>query len=72
MASIVVMILPLNSVSNPIFNDKVFGKYFYEILTGRISFLDQNNKPVNGNQTGTIVIYFKKRILIKAISTEEK
>lgn len=64
-ANIVVMLLPLNSISNKIYHEKVFGKYEYEVLKGRISFLDLENKPVKYNDTGTIIIYFKNKIIVR-------
>lgn len=63
---IVVMILPLNSFSSPAVWDTIHKNgYFYEVLRQRISFLDENNKPISGNNTGTLIIYFKKRVTVK-------
>jgi hypothetical protein len=61
---ICVMILPLNCISaDAFFNKVIMGGYMYEILNRRIQFLDNvTKKPVPGNDTGTVVVYFKKRL----------
>ena len=42
------------------------GKFHYEILEGRVSFIDpETQKPKSGNNSGTVIVYFKKRIEIK-------
>ena len=64
--SICVMILPLNSMDTKAWHDFIEGKYHYEILRGRISFIDpETQKPKSGNNSGTVIVYFKKRISIK-------
>lgn len=62
---ICVMVLPLNCMSaDGFFNGVIKKGYFYEILNRRIQFLDNETKlPVTGNDTGTVVVYFKKRLL---------
>lgn len=38
----------------------------YEVLEGRISFIDPaTNKPKSGNNSGTVIVYFKKKISTK-------
>jgi len=62
---IVVMVLPLNSMSASSFHYFVIrGGYFFEVLKGRISFLDNDTKQeAKNNNTGTVIVYLKKRIL---------
>jgi len=60
-----VMILPSNSLSSSFFHNYVFGKFHYEILNGRIAFLDKNNSPARGNDSGTVVVYFIKKISVR-------
>jgi hypothetical protein len=55
-----VMILPLNSISRKEFHDYVEPYYKYDILKGRVSFLN-NGVPINGNNTGTAVVYFMRK-----------
>jgi len=58
-----VMILPLNCMSSSVFFDTIIKNgYRTEILRQRISFLDENNNPINGNNTGTVIVYFMKSI----------
>jgi hypothetical protein len=57
-----VMILP-NCIDTKIFNEKIHGRYYWEHLPFRISFLDENNKPINGNPSGSIIVYFWKNIV---------
>lgn len=63
-----VMILPLNCVSAGAFYDNVIaGGFQYEILKGRIQFIDNQTKEIaNGNNTGTVIVYFKKAIKVAA------
>lgn len=58
---ICVMILPL-ALDAKWFHELVKDRYHYEILKGRVSFLDNENKPVQGNTVGTLIVYFQKRI----------
>jgi hypothetical protein len=61
---IVVMILPLNSISNKNIHGILF-QYEVEILKNRISFLtDETKEPIKGNSTGTAIVYFRKRIKV--------
>lgn len=61
--SICVMILPLNSMDTKIWHEIIEGRYHYEILKGRIAFIDpETQKPKKGNNSGTVIVYFKKRI----------
>lgn len=63
--SICVMILPLNCMDTKVFHDYIENKYHYEILQGRISFIDPETKlPKKGNNSGTVIVYFKKKIEI--------
>lgn len=60
---ICVMILPLNCMDTKIWHEVIEGRYYYEILKGRISFIDPDTKtPKKGNNSGTVIVYFKKRI----------
>lgn len=60
---ICVMILPLNCMDTKVWHEVIEGKYHYEILKGRIAFIDpETNKPRKGNNSGTVIVYFKKRI----------
>ena len=62
---ICVMILPLNSMDTKVWHEIIEGKYHYEVLKGRISFIDPKTKqPKKGNNSGTVIVYFKKRIRI--------
>ena len=62
---ICVMILPLNSMDTKVWHEIIEGRYHYEILKGRISFIDPKTKqPKKGNNSGTVIVYFKKRIEI--------
>ena len=62
---ICVMILPLNCMDTKAWHKFIEGKFHYEILQGRISFIDPETKqPKNGNNSGTVIVYFKKRIEI--------
>lgn len=57
-----VMLLP-NCTETKVFKkyiDKVFN---WEVLAGRVSFLDENNEVVNGNTSGTVVVYTWKEII---------
>jgi len=61
-----VMILPSNSMDSRAWHEFIEDKYFYEILKGRVSFLDPNTrKPKNGNNSGTVVVYFMKKLTAK-------
>lgn len=60
---ICVMILPLNSMDTRVWHEYIEGKFHYEILQGRISFIDPETKqPKKGNNSGTVIVYFKKKI----------
>lgn len=60
---IVVMILPLNCMDTKVWHEVIEGRYHYEILKGRIAFIDPETKqPRKGNNSGTVIVYFKKRI----------
>ena len=63
---IVVMILPLNCMDTKVWHEYIEGRYHYEILKGRISFINPNTKqPQKGNNSGTVIVYFKKKIQVK-------
>ena len=63
---ICVMILPSLCMSTDFWHDYIEGKYLYEVLRQRISFIDpKTNKPKNGNNSGTVIVYFKKYITTK-------
>jgi len=60
---ICVMILPTNCMDSKVWHKYIEGKFFYEILEGRVSFIDpKTGKPKIGNNSGTVIVYFKKRI----------
>ena len=60
---ICVMILPTNCIDTKAWHKYIEGKVHYEILEGRVSFIDPNTgKPESGNNSGTAIVYFKKRI----------
>lgn len=60
-----VMILPLNCMDTKVWHQYIEGKYHYEILQGRISFIDPGTKqPRKGNNSGTVIVYFKKKLQI--------
>lgn len=62
---ICVMILPLNSMDTKAWHKYIEGKYHYEVLKGRIAFVDPTTKlPKKGNNSGTVIVYFKKKIEI--------
>ena len=60
---ICVMILPLNCMDTKVWHEVIEDRYHYEILKGRIAFIDpETNKPKKGNNSGTVIVYFKKKI----------
>jgi site-specific DNA-methyltransferase (adenine-specific) len=60
---ICVMILPTNCMDSKAWHKYIEGKMFYEILEGRVSFIDpKTQEPKSGNNSGTIIVYFKKKI----------
>lgn len=62
---ICVMILPLNCMDTKVWHEVIENKYHYEVLKGRIAFIDSLTKlPRKGNNSGTVIVYFKKKILI--------
>lgn len=62
---ICVMILPLNSMDTKAWHEFIEGKFHYEILQGRISFIDPETKrPKKGNNSGTVIVYFKQKIKV--------
>lgn len=57
-----VMILPTNSMDSKPWHEYVYGKFYYEILNGRVSFVNPDTqKPASGNNSGTTVVYFWAR-----------
>jgi phage N-6-adenine-methyltransferase len=62
---ICVMILPLNCMDTKIWHEVIENRYHYEILKGRIAFIDpETQKPRKGNNSGTVIVYFKKKVEI--------
>lgn len=60
---ICVMILPANCIDSEAFQEIIYPNYHFEILKGRVSFIDpETKKPKKGNNSGTVIVYFKKRI----------
>ena len=46
-----------------VWHEVIEGRYHYEILKGRIAFIDPETKqPKKGNNSGTVIVYFKKKI----------
>lgn len=63
---ICVMILPLNSMDTKAWHKFIEGKFHYEVLEGRIAFIDpETGNPKSGNNSGTVIVYFRKRIEIR-------
>ena len=63
---ICVMILPILAMDTIAWHDYIEGKFEYEVLKGRISFIDpETGKPRGGNNCGTVIVYFRKRIEIR-------
>lgn len=63
---ICVMILPALCVDSKAFHKYIEGNYHYEILEGRISFINpETGKAQSGNNCGTVIVYFKKKIKTK-------
>lgn len=62
-----VMILPILAMDTKAWHQFIKrGGVHYEELEGRISFVDPTTgKPKNGNNSGTVIVYFKKRIKTK-------
>jgi len=57
-----VMILPSNSTDTKGWHKYVFGKFHYEILEGRVSFIDpETGQPKKGNNSGTALVYFWRK-----------
>lgn len=62
---ICVMILPLNSMDTKVWHEVIEGKYQYEILKGIIAFINPETKEAKkGNNSGTVIVYFKKRVIV--------
>lgn len=60
---ICVMILPTNCIESEAFQKYIYPNYHFEVLKGRVCFIDPETKqPKQGNNSGTIIVYFKKRI----------
>lgn len=58
-----VMVLPSNCLDSKAWHKFIEGKFYYEILQGRVSFIDpETQKPKSGNNSGTVIVYFKKKI----------
>lgn len=63
---LVVMILPSLCMDTVAFHKFVQDKFHYEVLEGRISFIDpETGKAKSGNNSGTVIVYFKKKIKTK-------
>ena len=60
------MILPSLCMDTRAWHEYIEGRYHYEILEGRISFIDpETGKTKSGNNSGTVIVYFKKKISTK-------
>ena len=63
---ICVMILPILSMDTIAWHKYIEDIFKYEILKGRISFVDPETlQPKSGNNCGSVIVYFKKKIHIK-------
>lgn len=63
---ICVMILPILAMDTIAWHKYIEGRYQYEILKGRISFIDpETQQPRGGNNCGTVIVYFRNRIEIR-------
>lgn len=61
-----VMILPLNCMDTKVWHEYIEGKFHYEILKGRVSFITpETGKAQCGNNSGTVIVYFKQKIQVK-------
>lgn len=61
---VVVMVLPTNCLDSKAWHEYIEGKFHYEILRGRVSFIDPETLlPKSGNNSGTVIVYFKKKIV---------
>lgn len=61
---VVAMVLPTNSMDSPPWFDFVYGKYHYQVIKGRVSFINpKDRKPESGNNSGTTIVYFMKDIV---------
>lgn len=59
---IVVMVLPTNSMSAAVWDDVIYPNYKFDVLRGRVSFVDPTTgKPATGNNSGTTIVYFWKK-----------
>lgn len=59
---LVVMILPTNSMSSAIWDEIIYPNYKFDILKGRISFINpKTGKPQSGNNSGSTLVYFWKK-----------
>ena len=56
-----VMILPM-CLDTKAFNEFIDRKFYWRHLPYRISFLDEDDQPVKGNVSGTIIVYMLKEI----------
>ena len=60
---VVVMVLPSNCLDGSAFQNFIKNKFFYEVLAGRVAFIDpETQRPMKGNNSGTVIVYFKKDI----------
>lgn len=60
---IVAMLLPSNCMDSEAFQNYIYPNYNFEILRGRVSFIDpETKKPKAGNNSGTVIVYFRKHI----------
>lgn len=61
--AIVVMVLPSNCTDCRAFHQYIYRQFHYDILSGRVSFMDPvTGRAAKGNNSGTLIVYFKKDI----------
>ena len=56
-----VMILPV-CLDTIVFNEYIAGKFHWEHIPHRVSFIGDDGRPQQGNPAGTIIVYFWKKI----------
>lgn len=61
-----VMLLPTNSMSASFWEMYIYGKFHFEVISGRVCFIDpETGKEKKGPDSGTTIVYFMKRITNK-------
>lgn len=58
---LVVMILPTNSMDSKIWHEIIYPNYHYDIVDGRVNFIDPRDPLKTGANSGTTIVYFWKK-----------